>query len=87
MLDHELAGLYGVEARALNQAVKRNLAAGGQRVEFITNCDEFCEPSRARLAVLRLRGAGCGHALHCVGSSWSGFLVPSSAAGSDVRVA
>ena len=26
MLDYELAALYGVEARALNQAVKRNLA-------------------------------------------------------------
>jgi hypothetical protein len=26
MLDHDLAALYGVEARALNQAVKRNVA-------------------------------------------------------------
>ena len=26
MLDYDLANLYGVEARALNQAVKRNLA-------------------------------------------------------------
>jgi len=26
MLDYDLAALYGVEARALNQAVKRNLA-------------------------------------------------------------
>ena len=26
MLDYDLATLYGVEARALNQAVKRNLA-------------------------------------------------------------
>jgi hypothetical protein len=25
MLDRDLAGLYGVEAKALNQAVKRNL--------------------------------------------------------------
>ena len=51
MLDWELAGLYGVETRVLNQAVKRNKERFPQRFRFqltksemdelITNCDKF----------------------------------------------
>ena len=51
MLDRDLAELYGVETRTLNQAVKRNAARFPQdfmfqlnnteRAELITNCDKF----------------------------------------------
>lgn len=51
MLDRDLAALYGVETKALNQAVKRNLArfpedfmfqlSKAERNELVTNCDRF----------------------------------------------
>ena len=51
MLDRDLALLYGVETKALNQAVKRNLArfpedfmfqlSKVERNEPVTNCDWF----------------------------------------------
>jgi len=51
MLDRDLAMLYGVETKALNQAVKRNLARfpedfmfrlkKSERNELVTNCDRF----------------------------------------------
>ncbi len=51
MIDADLAGLYGVETRALNQAVKRNAdrfpkdfqfrLTAGEKSEVITNCDHL----------------------------------------------
>ncbi|MBI4681905.1 MAG: ORF6N domain-containing protein [Nitrospirae bacterium] len=51
MLDRDLAALYGVETKALNQAVKRNLSRFPEdfmfqlsiieRNELVTNCDRF----------------------------------------------
>ncbi|RJQ14286.1 MAG: ORF6N domain-containing protein [Nitrospiraceae bacterium] len=51
MLDRDLAALYGVETKALNQAVKRNPArfpedfmfqlSKTERNELVTNCDRF----------------------------------------------
>jgi hypothetical protein len=51
MLDRDLAMLYGVETKALNQAVKRNLKRFPERFRFqlseqeknelVTNCDRF----------------------------------------------
>jgi hypothetical protein len=51
MLDHDLAGLYGVPTKALNQAVKRNSRRfpedymfqldPAERKELVTNCDRF----------------------------------------------
>jgi len=51
MIDRDLAMLYGVETKALNQAVKRNLArfpedfmfqlSESERNELVTNCDRF----------------------------------------------
>lgn len=51
MIDADLAGLYGVETRALNQAVKRNVdrfpkdfqfrLTAGEKSEVITNCDHL----------------------------------------------
>ena len=51
MLDRDLAVLYGVETKALNQAVKRNLEKFPERFRFqlvenelnklVTNCDRF----------------------------------------------
>ncbi|MBT3261604.1 ORF6N domain-containing protein [bacterium] len=51
MLDRDLAGLYGVETKVLNQAVKRNLKRfplefmfqlnQAEKRELVTNCDRF----------------------------------------------
>lgn len=51
MVDADLAGLYGVETRTLNQAVKRNAdrfpkdfmfrLTSGEKSEVITNCDHL----------------------------------------------
>ena len=51
MLDRDLARLYGVETKALNQAVKRNLERfperfmfklnDNERIEVATNCDHL----------------------------------------------
>lgn len=51
MIDRDLAELYGVETRVLNQAVKRNIERFPERFRFqlfeyemnelITNCDRF----------------------------------------------
>ena len=51
MIDADLAAVYGVETRALNQAVKRNLErfpedfvfrlSGEEKSEVITNCDHL----------------------------------------------
>jgi hypothetical protein len=51
MLDADLAELYGVPTKALNQAVKRNAKrfpedfafrlTAGEKTELVTNCDRF----------------------------------------------
>jgi len=51
MVDADLAGLYGVETKVLNQAVKRNIRrfpehfmfelAPEEKKELVTNCDRF----------------------------------------------
>ena len=51
MIDRDLAELYGVETRVLNQAVKRNMERIPERFRFqltkeemaelVTNCDRF----------------------------------------------
>ena len=51
MLDRDLAELYGVPTKALNQAVKRNIerfpeefmfaVSGEEMCELVTNCDRF----------------------------------------------
>ena len=51
MLDRDLAELYGVETKVLNQAVKRNIDRFPERFRFqltkeemnelVTNCDRF----------------------------------------------
>ena len=51
MIDADLAALYGVETRTLNQAVKRNAnrfpkdfmfrLTAGEKSEVITNCDHL----------------------------------------------
>lgn len=53
MLDADLAELYGVETRVLNQAVKRNLErfpedfmfqlTATEKVEVVTNCDHLAK--------------------------------------------
>jgi hypothetical protein len=51
MLDRDLAELYGVETKVLNQSVKRNIARFPEQFRFqltrseadqlVTNCDRF----------------------------------------------
>ncbi|MEA3443330.1 MAG: ORF6N domain-containing protein [Bacteroidota bacterium] len=51
MIDRDLAQIYGVETKVLNQAVKRNIARfpesfrfqllENEKLELVTNCDRF----------------------------------------------
>ena len=51
MIDRDLAYLYNVETKALNQAVKRNISrfpesfrfqiSDDEKDELVTNCDRF----------------------------------------------
>ncbi len=51
MLDKDIAELYHVETKVLNQAVKRNIESfpepfrfqlnGVEKIELVTNCDRF----------------------------------------------
>ena len=53
MIDRDIAELYGVETKALNQAVKRNIErfpesfrfqlTESEKEELVTNCDRFNE--------------------------------------------
>ncbi len=53
MLDADLAEMYGIETRALNQAVKRNIErfpddfmfqlSKAEKLEVITNCDHLAK--------------------------------------------
>jgi hypothetical protein len=58
MLDRDLAELYGVETRALNQAVKRNIERfDGDDFMFILSPDEIKEFSRSQIVTLN-KGRG-----------------------------
>jgi hypothetical protein len=58
LLDADLAILYGVKTKALNQAVKRNIArfpedfmfqlTAGEKQELVTNCDQFSRLKHSR---------------------------------------
>jgi len=54
MLDSDLAVLYGVETRVLNQAVDRNIERFPEDFMFQLTWDE-CESSRSQFATLNLR--------------------------------
>ena len=72
MLDRDLADLYGVETRVLNQAVRRNMKrfpedfmfalTREEILELITNCDKF--QNQACSKCKRLYRAGSCHAVH-----------------------
>ena len=76
MLDADLAKLYGVSTKALNQALRRNrerfpedfvfqLTAeefAKASSELVTVCDQFTQASRRTLSSLRLHRAGRCHA-------------------------
>jgi hypothetical protein len=68
ILDSELAALYGVPTKALNQAVKRNTERfpdRSDRTRPVTNCDRSPpEPSGPALPALRLHRARCHHGRH-----------------------
>lgn len=75
MLDSDLAELYGVSTKALNQAVKRNRARfpadfmfrlsarGSRRFEPVTICDRFPEAPGSSSPAVRLHRIRCRHAL------------------------
>ena len=62
MLDSDLAKIYGVEARALNQAVKRNIPrfpsdfmfqiSKEEKNELVTNCDHLKKPEKSGLILI-----------------------------------
>lgn len=53
MLDRDLAELYGVETRALNQAVKRNLNRFPEDFTFMLTPEEAIELSRSQFVILK----------------------------------
>lgn len=55
MLDRDLAKLYGVETRALNQAVKRNLTSFPDDFMFELNTKEF-DSLRSQIVTLKNKG-------------------------------
>jgi hypothetical protein len=58
MLDRDLAELYGVETKVLNQAVKRNIERfGGNDFMFMLSPDEVKELSRSQFVTLN-KGRG-----------------------------
>ncbi len=56
MLDCDLAMLYGVETRALNQAVKRNLDRFPERNCFQLNRDELPDSLKSQIVILNESG-------------------------------
>lgn len=56
MLDRDLASLYGVETKVLNQAVRRNIARFPEDFMFELTQQEF-EPLRSQFVTLKTRGA------------------------------
>lgn len=73
MIDRDLAELYGVETKRLNEAVKRNIERFPERFRFqltkeemaelVANCDRFFDALNS--SFICFHGAGSGHALHC----------------------
>jgi hypothetical protein len=58
MLDRDLAELYGIETRVLNQAVKRNIERfKGDDFMFMLSHDEIRELSRSQIVILN-KGRG-----------------------------
>ncbi|MBI5408766.1 MAG: ORF6N domain-containing protein [Nitrospirae bacterium] len=53
MLDNDLAELYGVETRALNQAVKRNIKRFPSDFLFQLSQSETAELSRSQFVTLK----------------------------------
>ena len=63
MLDRDLAELYGVETKVLNQAVKRNIErfpsdfrfqlSTQEKDELVANCDQLQNPVVAKFATVQ----------------------------------
>lgn len=53
MLDRDLAMLYGVKTKVLNQAVKRNIARFPDDFMFQLNWDEVTQLSRSQFVTLK----------------------------------
>ena len=60
LLDRDLATLYGVETKALNQAVKRNQERFPERNCFMLNKDEIPESLKSQVVTLNERGNRLG---------------------------
>lgn len=75
MIDRDLAELYGVETKRLNEAVKRNIERFPERFRFqltkeemaelVANCDRFNSLKALNSSFICFHGAGSGYALHC----------------------
>ena len=65
MLDRDLAELYGVETKRLNEAVRRNPKRFPERNCFILSEDEIISTlSRSQLATLKIRGKNIKYKPH-----------------------
>ena len=75
MLDRDLAALYGVPTKALNQAVKRNIerfpeefmfaVSGEEMYELVTNCDRFRNMKHSSVPMRAFTERGTSFANDC----------------------
>ena len=71
VLDRDLAELYGVQTKVLNQAVKRNAnrfpsefmfaLAKDESEELVTNCDRFRSVRNSSVPMLTVKTTGVSH--------------------------
>jgi len=81
MLDRDLAELYGVETKVLNQAVKRNIDRFPERFMFQLTNEEF-NVLRSQIVTSKLETRGgrqyLPYAIHRAGCSNAGFCTKKS---------
>jgi len=63
MLDRDLAKLYGVDARVLNQTVKRNIKRFPEDFMFQLSWEEV-ESLRSQIVILNAKAAASGRGKH-----------------------
>ncbi|GHU71320.1 DNA-binding protein [Spirochaetia bacterium] len=85
MLDSDLAQLYQVENRALNQAVKRNMERFPQDFMFQLNAEEW-ESLRSQFVISKISGGRGGRRVAPYAFTEHGILMLSSVLKSEIAI-
>ena len=80
MLDRDLATLYGVETKRINEAVRRNPKKFPERFCFQPNKKEFPDSSKSQMGMrtnswTRLEDASCILQKHKLPKPWKPFTI------------